>query len=121
VADLQAATARWWAGQGQPVRALEHAAQSQDEALVTDLLRRLAVPLISPGTTGHCAGRWRAWVRTPRRPDPWLAIASALTHLEAGAIPAAQGDLRHARQHWPADGRSTLLSMPRGRLEQSRK
>ena len=35
-----------------PVRALEHAAHSRDDALVTDLLHRFAVPLIVAGDHG---------------------------------------------------------------------
>jgi LuxR family maltose regulon positive regulatory protein len=117
VADLQAATARWWAGQGQPVRALEHAAQSQDEALVTDLLHRLTVPLILAGDHGPLRRALASVGAHAAATDPWLAIASALTHLEAGEIPAAQGDLRHARQHWPADG-PIDLEVLRGVAEQ---
>jgi LuxR family maltose regulon positive regulatory protein len=33
--------------------------------------------------------------------DPWLALTSSLTHLEVDQRPAAQRDLRHARQSWP--------------------
>ncbi len=34
--------------------------------------------------------------------DPWLCLAGALTHLAAGERSAAQADLRHAQQLWPA-------------------
>ena len=40
--------------------------------------------------------------------DPWLALTSAITNLEAGELAAAQGDLHHARQSWPPDSRADL-------------
>jgi LuxR family maltose regulon positive regulatory protein len=49
--------------------------------------------------------------------DPWLLLASALTHLDAGERGAAQGDLRHAQQFWPTHG-GVDLEVLRGVVEQ---
>jgi LuxR family maltose regulon positive regulatory protein len=102
VADLHAVTARWWAAQDQPLRALEHATHSHDQALLADLLRRFALRLF---LTGNHAALRRAMASIGPQDaavDPWLALASALTYLEAGEHAAAQGDLRRAQQSWPA-------------------
>jgi LuxR family maltose regulon positive regulatory protein len=104
VADLHAVAARWWAGQDQPVQALEHAAQSHETGLLTDLLHRFAVPLLLVGD--HEPLR-RALSRIGAHAtaiDPWLSLPSALSNLEAGELVAARGDLHHARQFWPAHG-----------------
>jgi LuxR family maltose regulon positive regulatory protein len=104
VADLHGVAARWWAGQDEPVRALDHAAQGREAALLTDLLHRFAVPLLLVGE--HEPLR-RALSRIGAHAtalDPWLSLPSALSNLEAGELLAAQGDLRHARQFWPAYG-----------------
>lgn len=49
-ATLHDRAARWFAGTGHPVRALEHARQTDDDGLVADLVRAWAVPLV---LTGH--------------------------------------------------------------------
>ena len=102
VAGLHAVAARWWAGQHQPVRALEHAVQSRDTVLLTDLLRRLSVPLILTGNHGPLRRALAGVSAQTTAADPWLSVASALTNVEAGELAAAQGDLRRARQLWPA-------------------
>ena len=103
-ADLHGAAARWWADQHDPTRALDHAAQSDDPSLLTELLHRFAVSLI---LSGEHAPLRRALDRAGAHvvdTDPWLALNSALVHLEAGDIPAARDDIHHAQRSWPADG-----------------
>ena len=102
VARLHVVAAQWWAGQHQPVAALEHAAHSRDDPLVTDLLHRFAVPLIVAGDHGPLRRALASVGAHARAADPWLSLASALAKVEAGELSAAQGDLRHARRCWPA-------------------
>jgi LuxR family transcriptional regulator, maltose regulon positive regulatory protein len=107
-AELHGVAARWWAGRPEPVRALDHAAQSHDSALLTDLLHRFAVPLILAGDHEPLRHALVSAGAQAVATDPWLALTSALAHLEAGELPAAQGDLRHARQSWPAHSPADL-------------
>jgi LuxR family maltose regulon positive regulatory protein len=108
VAELHAVTARWWAGQDDPVQALEHAAQSREPALLTDLLHRFAVPLLLAGEHEPLRRALSSVGAHATATDPWLSLASALSNLEAGELLAARGDLRHARQFWPAHGPEAL-------------
>ena len=103
VAELHAVAARWWADQDEPVPALEHAAAGRDRALLTELLHRFAIPLILAGHHGPLRRALASVGPSTTATDPWLALASALAHFEAGEGPAARADLRHARQVWPAD------------------
>jgi LuxR family transcriptional regulator, maltose regulon positive regulatory protein len=116
-AELHAVAARWWANEPDPARALDHAADSRDRDLLTEMLRRLAVPLILVGEhtplRRALAGAGVQAVAT----DPWLALASALTRLEAGDLPGARGDLQHARRCWPTDTPAELAVL-RGVAEQ---
>jgi LuxR family maltose regulon positive regulatory protein len=108
VEGLHAVAARWWADRHEPVRAIEHAAQSGNAALLTDLLHRFAVPLLLAGD--HAPLR-RALAHVgvgAKAADPWLSLASALVNFEAGELTAGQGDLRHARQFWPEHGSADL-------------
>ena len=41
--------------------------------------------------------------------DPQLALVSAITHLDIGNVSAAQTDLRHARDSWPAQSTPELV------------
>ena len=62
VAGLHAVAARWWAGQHQPVRALEHAVQSRDTCAVDGPATPLAGsadPRREPRTAATGAGRCR--------------------------------------------------------------
>jgi LuxR family maltose regulon positive regulatory protein len=107
-AGLHGVAARWWAGRPEPVRALDHAARSHDSELLTDLLRRFAVPLIVAGDHKPLRRALASVGAQAVATDPWLALTSALAHLEAGELPEARGDLRHARQSWPARSHADL-------------
>jgi LuxR family maltose regulon positive regulatory protein len=108
VAGLHAVAARWWADRQQPIPALEHAAQSRDTALLTDLLHRFAVPLILAGDHGPLRRALASVGTHAVAADPRLSLASALTNLGAGELSAARGDLRRARQFWPTRGTMDL-------------
>jgi LuxR family maltose regulon positive regulatory protein len=107
-AELHGIAARWWADQCEGAWALDHGGRSDDPELLTDLLHRFAVPLILSGDhtplRRALAGVGAHAVAT----DPWLALTSALTHLELGELPAARDHLHRARQCWPADGPADL-------------
>jgi LuxR family transcriptional regulator, maltose regulon positive regulatory protein len=104
IAGLHAVSARWWAARDQPLPALEHATHSHDQALLTDLLHRFAIRLILAGNHAPLRRAVGSVGAQEAAADPWLLLASALTHLEAGEPAAAQRDLRHAQQSWPAHG-----------------
>ena len=101
VAELHATAARWWADQGSPIRALDHAARSGDTALLSDLLHRFAVPLILNGDHRPLRGALSGLSPEAAAADPWPARTSALTHVEVGDLPTPRGDLRDARKPWP--------------------
>ena len=89
VARLHGVAAQWWAGRHQPVPALEHAAHSRDDALVTDLLHRFAVPLIVAGDHGPLRRALASVGAHATAADPWLSLASVLANVEAGELSAA--------------------------------
>ena len=100
--------ARWWSGQDEPVESLEHASRSHDTALVRELLHRFSVPLILAGNHGPLRRALAGAGARATAIDPWLALTSAITHLEAGEVADARGDLHHARQSWPPDSPADL-------------
>jgi LuxR family transcriptional regulator, maltose regulon positive regulatory protein len=104
VAELHAVAAHWWAAQDQPLPSLAHAAQSRDQALLTELLHRFAIRLILAGNHAPLRRAIASVGAQAAAADPWLLLASALAHLEAGEHAAAQADLRHAQQSWPTHG-----------------
>jgi LuxR family transcriptional regulator, maltose regulon positive regulatory protein len=110
-ADLHTTAAHWWAEQNQPINALEHATRSHNPALLTELLHRHAIPLILTGDHGPLRRTLSSLGAHATATDPWLALTSALTQLEAGDLPAAQTDLRHARKHWPHHNTPDLTAL----------
>ena len=99
-AELHATAARWWAGRDRPIPALDHAARSGNPALLSKLLRRFAVPLILTGDHAALRRALASMGAPATRSDPWLAVISAITQLEAGDVSAARADLRNAQLHW---------------------
>ena len=107
--ELHATAARWWEANHEAVRALEHARLGEDAALLSEVVRRNAVRLIVNGD------------RVPLRRvlddlggdaivnDPHLALLSAIMNLDIGDVGAAQSDLRHARESWPAQSTPELV------------
>ncbi len=100
-AHLHATAARWWADHNQPINALDHATRSRDPALLSELLRRFAVPLILTGDHGPLRRALSSLGAKTTASDPWLALICALTRHEAGDVSAARAQLRHVRQCWP--------------------
>ena len=79
-------------------------------ALLTELLHRFAVRLILAGRPRAAAAR-DGQRRCPGHGGRSLAVPGLRTHPSRGrGVPAAQGDLRHARQFWPAHARRTWIS-----------
>ena len=107
-AELHATAAHWWAGQDQPINALDHATRSRNPALLSELLHRFAMPLILTGDHGPVRRALAGMGARATASDPWLALTGALTRLEAGDLSAARADLRHVRQCWPSHDTAEL-------------
>ena len=108
VAELHATAARWWADQQRPVAALDHAAASGNTALLSDLLRRFAVALVLNGEHRPLRRALSSLGAQATASDPWLALTSALTHIEVGDLPTARADLHQARRSWPSQDTADL-------------
>ncbi|GAA3080882.1 LuxR C-terminal-related transcriptional regulator [Pseudonocardia yunnanensis] len=98
---LQTVAACWWAERGEHVHALRHAERAGDEKQLAQLLRS-AVPLLASADLTPLRRALTAVGPTARAADPWLALVSAIAHLEERAFAAAAVDLQHARLTWPA-------------------
>jgi LuxR family transcriptional regulator, maltose regulon positive regulatory protein len=98
---LQTVAACWWAERGEHVHALRHAERAGDEKQLAQLIRSAAPLLVSADLT-PLRRALTAVGPTARAADPWLALVSAITHLEERAFAAAAVDLQHARLTWPA-------------------
>ena len=107
-AELHATAAHWWAGQDQPINALDHATRSRNPALLSELLHRFAMPLILTGDHGPLRRALASLGAQATASDPWLALTGALTRLEAGDLSAARADLRNAQMHWPSHDTAEL-------------
>jgi LuxR family maltose regulon positive regulatory protein len=73
------------------------------------LVRRFAVPLILTGDHGPLRRALDSVGAQTTAPDPYIALVSALTRIEAGDVVAARADLRHARTYWPSDDTVDLV------------
>ena len=113
VAELHATAARWWADQQRPVPALDHAAASGDTALLSDLLRRFAVALVLNGEHRPLRRALSSLGARATAADPWLALTSALAHIEVGDLRTARADLRQARRSWPSQDTADLRVLRR--------
>ncbi|NMH81031.1 hypothetical protein HF577_28555 [Pseudonocardia xinjiangensis] len=99
---LQTVAACWWAERAEHLHALRHAEQAGDARVLTQLLHRSAVPLLVSGELGALRRTVAAVGTAARSADPWLAVVSAIVHLEERALPAAAAELQHARHAWPS-------------------
>ena len=97
---LETVAACWWAERGEYVHALRHAERAGDEKQLAQLLRS-AVPLLTSADLTPLRRALTAVGPTARAADPWLALVSAIAHLEERAFAAAAVDLQHARATWP--------------------
>ena len=126
-AELHTTAAHWWAGQDQPINALEHATHSHNPALLTELLHRYAIPLILTGDHGPLR---RALVqpRRPRhrigslagpdlRPDPARGRRPARRPRRPAARAAVLAQPRHPRPDRPAHGRRATSRPGPGTLD----
>jgi LuxR family transcriptional regulator, maltose regulon positive regulatory protein len=99
--ELHTAAARWWSTCDEPVHALRHAERAGDRRVIAQLLHRSGVALLLGGDLGSLRRALAAVGAGARMADPWLALTAAITHLDAGALPAATTELRNARRAWP--------------------
>ena len=103
IARLHAIAARWWRDWGRPARALEHAALSNDPALLTDLVRDVAVTQLVTGEHRPLRRALAASGEDVVASDPLLSTVAALVRHETGDAYAAEAAGRHASCTWPAD------------------
>jgi LuxR family maltose regulon positive regulatory protein len=99
--QLQAAVARWWLAEDEPVHALRHAERAGDRVLIAQLVRASGVALFLGGDLGPLRRALAAVGADARTADPWLSLTAAITHLDARALPAAAIELENARRAWP--------------------
>ncbi|WP_433505805.1 LuxR C-terminal-related transcriptional regulator [Pseudonocardia halophobica] len=109
--DLHSVAARWWLGQDHPAAALTHAALAEDPALLVEVVRRVAVPLL-------VTGQHRALRRALRRAgdavvaaDPSLSVVAALAAHQSGDRPAGVAAARQARRRWPPEPSAQLATL----------
>ena len=112
-AELHATAARWWADQDRPINALDHATRSRNPALLTELLRRYAIPLILTGDHGPLRRALasmgaRPRVRSVAGPDLRPGPARGRRPARGPGRPASRADAwpepRHRRPRRPAGG-----------------
>jgi LuxR family transcriptional regulator, maltose regulon positive regulatory protein len=96
-------------GEDDPVAALQHAVRGGDDALIVESVHRFAGTLLVTGEH-DVLGRALSRLHEMSAPDdPWLALCSALTHIEAGDPAATRADLDRARRLWPAEPEPRLV------------
>ncbi|MET0190574.1 MAG: AAA family ATPase, partial [Pseudonocardia sediminis] len=108
-AELHTVAARWWADHDHAAPALHHAALSSDRGLLGDTVHRFALPLVLAGDHAPLRGALATVGPEATAADPWLALVSALAHLEAGDTQAACDDVRRARGSWPSRPGTALV------------
>ena len=103
IARLHRTAARWWLKQEHPATALEHAAQSDDRALLTDMVCQLAVPLLVTGEHRPLRRALRVSGAQVVASDPGLSLVAALVGHETGDSAAGEAAARHVQLAWPDD------------------
>jgi LuxR family maltose regulon positive regulatory protein len=110
-ACLHATAADWYAAHDEPARALTHAGQAGDPARTVALLHRYAVPLTMSGNHERVRGVLDALGPRPIVEDSFLALVSALLHLERGDLGGADRDIAHAEAAWPAESAEEVAAL----------
>jgi LuxR family maltose regulon positive regulatory protein len=100
--------AAWWADRDDPVKALTHVGAAGHPSMVAELVRRFALRLLGIGAHPLLRSALRRLDEEERTRDPWLALTSALCHLESGELPEAEADVEHAERNWPENPTPTL-------------
>ena len=92
-------------GQGEEdaAAALQRAVGGSDDALLVESVRRFAGTLLVTGQHPVLRDALSRLHERSAPDDPWLALCSALTHVEAGDPVAAQADLDSAARLWPTE------------------
>jgi LuxR family maltose regulon positive regulatory protein len=91
-AALHGRAARWFAGAGRPVPALEHARLANDRGLVADLIRDWAIPLVLSGHHEGLQAGLRGLGPAAVAGDRWLRRAEDLLGAAATALGGGAGD-----------------------------
>jgi LuxR family maltose regulon positive regulatory protein len=90
----------FWADAGQPAHALRHAERAGDEAMLASFLQRTGIAMLLSGEAEPVRRGLAAVGPARRSADPWLALTSALTHIEGRAYAAAAAEMQQARRAW---------------------
>ncbi|HEU5472648.1 MAG TPA: LuxR C-terminal-related transcriptional regulator [Actinophytocola sp.] len=98
--ELHGMATRWFAAHQRIPQALEHAVRSGGEVTTHGLLRRHGLAMVLTGQ--HLAFRAAYDGLDRDGVDPWLALVSALQHLQVGELAAVVAELDRCRQDWPA-------------------
>ncbi len=105
----------WFAAEGQPETAIEHARSADDVELIADLVAQAAVPFYYSGRS-ETVERWFSWFEEPTELEahPTVAILGALLHALTGRSRDAERWIeaaRHARLEdvRPPDGSHSLV------------
>jgi LuxR family maltose regulon positive regulatory protein len=98
---LHARAAAWWAAHDDPVQALAHVTAAGNRPLIATLLRRFALRFVVSGAHQLVRQALDLIAEEERTRDPWLALCSALCHLEWSELPEAEAYLNHVERHWP--------------------
>jgi LuxR family transcriptional regulator, maltose regulon positive regulatory protein len=103
IARLHATAAQWCCEQSRLATALEHAAQSDEPALLTEMVRRHAVPLLVTGEHRPLRRALRASGPQVVASDPGLSVVAALVGHEIGDSAACEAAAWDAQRTWPDD------------------
>ncbi|GAA2900286.1 LuxR C-terminal-related transcriptional regulator [Pseudonocardia halophobica] len=109
--DLHSVAARWWLGQDHPAAALAHAAVAEDPALLVEVVRRVAVPLLVTGQHRALRRALRRAGDTVVAADPSLSVVAALAAHQSGDRPAGVAAARQARRRWPPEPPAQLATL----------
>lgn len=98
-------------GEDDPVAGLQRAVRGGDDALLVESVHRFAGILLVTGQHSVLRDVLSRLRERSAPADPWLALCSALTHVEAGDPAATRAELDHTGRRWPAepDGRLEIL------------
>ena len=101
VSALHEKAAAWWAERDDPVPALVHVSAAGDSSKAVELVHRFALRLVVTGGHPLLRRTLRGLDEEDVRKDPWLALTSAMCHIEAGELTEAEAALEQAELVWP--------------------
>lgn len=101
VSALHEKAAAWWAERDDPVPALVHISAAGDSPQAVELIHRFAPRLAVTGAHQLLRRTLRQLDEEDVGKDPWLALTSAMCHVEAGELTQAEAAMEQAERAWP--------------------